>query len=235
MLTDRYFFICIPRKKHLHIICDMQVFLPRELSPHRLGFASYELVETGVDGSCSRARDHYGALGGVVVARKRAVEGVVRVGADVDLAAVDYRHDQGVIKIPRLVGKLDDVARTHAVEGDRISEGSRAAVYGGEIGRAGDEIIEIFHTRPGGRALFGRDEIPAVLGRVILHAGAREDRLRHKIRAVTADARVILEDRIALERPTPRIFDRTAAVVGDVGEIRIWIVIHFRYLPHARW
>ena len=56
------------QQSNLHIICDMQVFLPRALSLHRLGFASYELVEAGVDGSCSRARDHYGALGGVVVA-----------------------------------------------------------------------------------------------------------------------------------------------------------------------
>ena len=157
------------------------------------------------------------------------------MGADVDLAAIDGRNYQRVIKIPRLVGKLNNVAGAHAVEGYRESERSRAAVYGRKIGRAGDEIIEIFHTRPSGRTLLGRDEVPAVLGRVILHACTREDRLRNEIRAVTADTRVVLEDRIALKRPPPRILNRPAAVVGNVGEVGIGIIINLLYLPHARW
>ncbi len=78
---------------------------------------------------------------------------------------------------------------------------------------AREKIIEILHARPRGRFVVGIDVVPAKGRRVVHHTRTGIDALGRKIRAVAADAFVVVIARIAPVRPDMRIAHRRGAVV----------------------
>lgn len=78
---------------------------------------------------------------------------------------------------------------------------------------AREKIIEILHARPRGRFVVGIDVVPAKGRRVVHHTRTCIDALGRKIRAVAADAFVIIIARIAPVRPDVRIAHRRGTVV----------------------
>ena len=138
---------------------------------------------------------------------KRAVECVESMGADV-IAAADHRRDeQRVIKVPRCAAELHKVAGQQPVR----------ARLGGKWARAGvvvdNEVVQIRHARPCGRAIVRRGVIPAERRRVIHLAAAGIDALGHEIRTVAPDAGKIVKQRIAAVGPFLCIFDCVFPVV----------------------
>ena len=145
------------------------------------------------------------------IGRKRPV---IRIGAmcgdqNIRVAAWSAcRHDhRRVLPSDAIKRKLRDVPRLNAIKRNLLRKRTdrRRAPR--------EEIIKILHARPRGCFSICVDIIPSESRRVVHHPCARVDTLRRKIRAVSADALVIIVARVSPIRPKVCIAHRRGAVV----------------------
>ena len=142
----------------------------------------------------------------VYIRVERAVERVEGMGADIVSAAGYGRDEQRVVKMPRRAAELDKIAGQQAARVRLHGKGARSGVVH-------DEIVQVRHARPRGRAAVRRRIVPAVRRRKVHLATAGIDALGHEICAVAPDAGKIIEQRIAAVRPLFCVCNRVFPVV----------------------
>ena len=143
----------------------------------------------------------------------RSVESIVGLRRHEDLAVADIRNQHGVIPISASVSVLDHVPGLHPLA--RNDRGIRPDATVGQRKSLcpRKKIVQKFHPAPGRRAFLKGNVIPPKIGRVVHHTAPRKNALGNKIGAVAADARVIVEKRIAVQCPAPRVFHRALSYI----------------------
>lgn len=102
-----------------------------------------------------------------------------------------------MVKISRLIRKLDNVTRLRQHGGNLVAEGTYPPVLGGKFGSPRQKRVKILDARPGGRAIVRGTEIPAVGRRKIHGTASGENALGDEIGAIPTRSCKIGEKRIA--------------------------------------